>query len=211
MSTGQGYIINNNGDEVEETALRVFRVLHPILNALTSDFTILGFKKESPNYHLGRKVRSQYTCPTSQDIIIVKTFTDILDDTGTLSQLQVTFDFYNEKGEVGLSKTEIVKKYNKAEAKTEQRKRRSRQIDFLEAGAEGTLIEPYVDAIIHHYATEIQLYKEHGSKDFENAILSEDDIYISSYLQIEVPRLDDPSTKISIKNSILYQLTGVLE
>ena len=97
---------------------------------------------------------------------------------------------------------------NKAEAKTELRKRRGRQVDFLLAGAESTPIEPVVDALIHYYSNQVELYITHGVDDWKNAILNESDVTILGYLSIEVPRTDNPNISITIKNSMLYQITG---
>ena len=197
--------------EYNPKSLRVHRALPRNLDPLINDFTILGFRKISPYYSRGMKKHSLYLCASSDDVVVEKIFEDVFSDDGRLTGLQVTFNFYNENNEIGLTKTEIVKSLNFAEARTEQRKRRARQVDFLEAGAQGTPIEPYVFALIDHYNDSIQKYITHNSNDWEYQINNETDSTILAYLSIQVPRLDDPTRTITIKESLLYQITGVLD
>lgn len=195
---------NHNGSE--DFPLRVFRVLPADQNPLIADFSILGFRKESPSYERGRKTQALYKCVDKEEIIVEKIFNDIRDENGRLTAVQVTFNWYDEDDNISLTKTEIVRKYNKYEAETEERKRRERQIDYLVAGAKDTPIESYINTVFSHYYDEQMVYKQKGTDEFSNAILTETDPTILMILGIEVPRGDDPSKLISVKNSILYQL-----
>lgn len=193
--------------------LRVHRVLPSSNNPLISDFTILGFRKVAPYYDRGIKYKAEYKCTDKDEVIVEKIFTDIRDtSTGRLTDLQVLFNFYCEDGTIGLSKTEVVKSYNKAQAETEERKRRERALDFLISEARHTALEPVMDALIFHYHNDIVLYKEKASPSFAAAINAETDPTIQAYLEIRVPFSADPlNYTIPVKESILYQIHALDE
>ena len=162
MSIGEGFILNSDGEEVEAKLLRVFRVLSPEQKPLTTDFSLLGFNKVSPSYDKGRKTKAQYKCPTKDELIVEKLFSDVFDSEGLLSGIQVTFNWYCEDDTLGLTKTEIVKRFNKYEAETEERKRRYRQFDYLRASVKNTPYEPYIAILIGYFQLEIDAYKNDG-------------------------------------------------
>lgn len=192
--------------------LRVHRVMPLDSDPLITDFTILGFRKESPSYDRGRKTQSRYLCLSTTEEIVVKTFSDVRDVQGTLSGLQVEFKYYDESGAVALTKTEIVKNYNKYEAQTEERKRRERQLDYMIASGKNTPIEPYIDIIFGHYAIQEQQYRTHGSSHLADAIKNETDQNILGILGImtipvEANHPDWPNG-CTVGQGIIYQITG---
>lgn len=197
----EGYILNSNNDIVKKEQLRVFRSLEIGFNPLNHDFTILGFKKVSPKYEKGKKTKAEYKCPTFDEVIVDKVFKDIREN-GVLKALEITFNWYNEEGEIGLTKKEIVKTYNIAEAETTERERRLKQIDYLVASAIGTPIESYVNDIFDHYYTQVEKYKSKGTKEFEDSINTENDATILNYLSIIVGANGE-----TVKDSILNQIT----
>jgi len=212
LSQAEIDLINNAVDTHDATPnslLRIFRVLRSDQNPLTTDFTILGFRKESPSYDRGKKVQSRYLCQNTEEEIVVKTFTDIRDANGILTGLQVDFKWYDEEGNVSLIKTEIVKNFNKFEAETEERKRRYRQFDYLRASVKYTPLEQHLGLLIRHYSRYITEYQDDGLLGLNDAMINETDPTIASILQIEVPRNDGQGTTTVIK-SIQYQI-GTLE
>lgn len=191
--------------------LRVHRVLPKDSDPLISDFSILGFRKMAPYYDRGRKDRAIYMCVTKEEIIVEKVFRDIRDESGRLTDLEITFNWYRDDDTIGLTKTEIAKSFNKAESKTEERKRRERQLDFLLAEGEGSAAEPILDDIFAHYYDQILHYKEDGSSVLADALNNEQDSQISFYLTIRVPFSADPENfTVPIKEAILYQI-GALD
>ena len=199
--------------EYDPKRLRVFRVLPMNLDPLISDFTILGFRKIAPYYDRGIKYQADYKCADKDELIVTKKFTDIRDPiTGRLTDLQILFEYYCEDGTIGLTKTELAKSYNKAQAETEERKRRERAIDFLVSEARHTPLEPIMEAIINHFHEEQLRYKEKGGTIFADAIKAETDPTINGYLDILVPFTSDPDNfQIPIREATLYQLWDIDE
>lgn len=213
----EGQVVELTITDLDPQRLRIYRVVplrytHEEVKTLI-DFSILGFRKIAPHYDRGVKTKSEYKCADKDELIVRKSFTDIRDPiTGRLTDLQVLFEWFAEDGSVQMTKTEIVKSFNKAQAETEERKRRERSIDFLISEARHTPLETIMDALITHYHDQQLLYKEKGSSDFADAINNETDATILAYLAIQVPFTSDPENyTIGIKESILYQLYDITE
>jgi len=211
--------IINNHDSSPVPLLRVYRVLPKDSNPLISDFSLLGLRKESPSYERGRKTRAVYKCVEKEEVVVEKIFNDVRNENGTLTGIEVTFNWYNEDNEIGLSKTEIVRKYNKYEAETEERKRRGRQTDYLVAGAKGTPIEASINAVFDMLFNEVQVYEQKNNSSLvvskldsiqyiENASTPEEMENNGMWHilnNIALPRVDDPSKFIYVIQSIKYQ------
>jgi len=210
MSVAEGFVINSVGDEVPAKQLRVFRSLDFDKDPLTSDFSILGFRKKAPHYDRGRKTKAEYHCAINDDMIVEKIFSDILEN-GKLSKLQIEFRWFCEDGTIGLTKTEIVEDYSKAKAKTVLRERRERSIDFLISEGEDTPVEPIMNALISHYENVKDDYIKYGNDSFANAILNETDPTMNGYLDIRVPFTSDNNFNVPIRESILYQIGSLDE
>lgn len=155
--------LSNEVDRLNSKKLRVHRVLNDWSDPLTSDFTILGFEKESPSYDRGRKTKAQYKDIATGEIVVEKIFSDVFHETeDRVKALSVTFNFYSEDGSIGSTKTEEVKKYNKFESETLERGRRYRQFDYLRASVKGTAHEPYIAIITEYFKNSIEAYKDNG-------------------------------------------------
>ena len=183
----------------------------------------MGFRKVSPSYERGRKTRSLYKCTENDEVIVEKIFEDVRDENGTLSGLQITFNWYNEDGEIGLTKTQQVKSFNKYQAETQERQRRERQIDYLVAGAKGTPIEANINMVFDFLYDEVMLYKEKANPqpmvDKLNSIQYIANASTQQELEnngmwyilnaVALPRVDDPNKYIYVIQSIKYQI-GVM-
>ena len=202
----------DNHDPTPTPELRVYRSLPKDMNPLISDFSILGFRKVAPHYDRGRKIKAEYKCVDKDEIIVEKIFSDIRDvNTGILTGLQVTFNWYDENNNIGLTKTEIVKQLNKAQAETIERQRRERAIDFLISEARNTPNEPFISALMLHYEVQINHFKTKSADDFATAIKNETDPTILAILQARVPFASDHSYTVPVKESILYQIGTLSE
>jgi len=203
MSAGEGYIINGHNQEVKPEALRVYRVLSSQLKAEQTDFSILGFRKMSPGYVKGRKVLTQYLDNVLEEVIVEKIFIDVIDENGLLIGLEITFNWYSENGDVGVSKTEIVKNYNATEAEEEYEKRRRRQIRFLKASAKAKPgFGPYVDLLFAHFYQQIEAYKDPGTNAFKVSMENETDPTIRTILDT----VFDSETGATVQQLIIAEL-----
>lgn len=209
----------HDGSEVEETDLRVYRVLDTRLNHLVHDFTILGFRKVSPKYDRGRKIEAEYICAVTDDKVVKKIFSDVRNESGRLTQLQVEFQWFNELGEIGDSKIEIVKNYNEWEAQTEERKRRERQRDFLVGEADRAGAKAYLDMLFDYFKGQIDAYIETGSNAWEIAVKNHAPKFVNddpaqgpdaSAIETQIYGILEarPEGVFSIKEAILYQIAG---
>jgi len=200
---------------VEEFPLRIYRAVSKnythdyIMNEV--DFSILGFRKMSPYYDRGRKRSAEYWCADKDEIIVRKTFSDVLDENGKLIELKVLFEWFKENGEVGLSKTQIVERYSKSKARTVLRERRYRAMDFLESEAEGTPLEPIMEYLTTLFHNEIEKWKSHNSDVFKEALFNTTDPTAQAYLNIQVPLTSMPHLQTKIINSILFQINELTE
>lgn len=186
--------------------LRIFRVLPEDQNPLIADFSILGFRKMSPSYDRGKKTKALYKCVDKDEIVVEKIFQDVLSpESGNLIALQVVFNWYDEEGNIGLTKTEIVKNLNKFEAETEIRKRRYRQFDYLRASVKGTPYEFYIAVLITHFNSQIQKYKDDGLFNLHTDMLNEVDPQIRAILDSSIAR-NDGLGDTTVMKSMQYQI-----
>ena len=172
----------------------------PSSDVTKKDFTLVGLTKASPKYDKGKKMFAAYYADREQTKIVVKkSFSDAFED-GKMVGLHITFEFFDENGEVGFSKTEF-KPLNTSEVASLLRKRRQRAIDYLRASSIGTPIERYVVIILKHYKNEIELYVQGATDDFENALNNEQSEQIAALLNIVVSA-DGRTVKDNIKHQI---------
>lgn len=197
-------IINHNKNKIN-TYLLIDDYLDKNDNILTTDVSVLGLRKKSPMYMRGRKTMACYHGEDGTPIV-EKRFKDLRDENGVLSELEITFNWFNNDGTIGLTKIDIAKEYNIYEAEREEEKRRCRQFAYLRASAKNTPNEPFITLITRHYQNEIDLYKSEGDLLLKDSMNNETDPTISAILNTEVDRNDDPTKKITVKNSILYQM-----
>lgn len=181
------------------------------------DFTLIGLHKHQPEYNQGRKYLATYL-DDNENVVVRKTFSDVIGNHSVwggsgfinvqgIIGIQILFEWIDVDGNVGLSKTEIVKSLNIVEEQTLLRERRVRSIDYLIASAKGTDAEPVLDSLYTHYETFVKRFKEYGDDSFKNAILNETDATIIYQLSIQISKPNN--TQTSIKNNILYQIGAI--
>lgn len=187
--------------------LKIEKFILPDIDVENFDFTLLSeLKKESPRYDKGRKIESNYT--HEDDLIVKKTFNDVLDIDGNLTGLEMRIDWYNENGSIGITKNQIIKNLNIYEVETLLRTRRLRSIDFLVAGAKDTPIESHVNELFKRYKEEVDLYVYNNSDDFKNIVINESESPYKEYLEIIVaPPSDKYPSGVTVKDGILYQIS----
>ena len=202
------FILNSLGQEVDPLDLKIFRVLSPYLDPKTAELSPLGLKKVNSVPDKGKVNLTQYFCSISDEIVVEKHFKDIRDDYGVLIEIEVTLNWYNEGGSIGLSKTEIIEQFNKFEAETEERKRRYRQFDYLRATVKNTDKESFIKDLSCHYYIEINWYQNHGITLLSDKMEAETDTYILSILNAEIERNDGQGTT-TVKKAIQYQMSVI--
>lgn len=185
--------------------LKVFRYLSRFLDPKTSDFTIIGLRKVSPLRDRGRKREAEYRCPSDDSLVVKKIFTDVV-PSAELLNISCKFDWYDENGDIALTKTETVKEYSKDETETVYRERRSRQMDYLKGSVKGTALETGGNYLWARYATEISLYEGDGTLGLDTVIDNETDTTALAVLDTYVPRNDDSTKPISVRQAIKYQM-----
>lgn len=213
--TQLGVLVSGHVDEKEEMSL----VIKPFLSGQKGDtkdvdFTLIGLFKGSPVYDKGEKKEHTYYADIDETIPAVKrTFVDWYADEddgqgGTVSVWQGvdrTFEWFDDQGAVSLTKTEK-QSYDHRMKGAQKKKRRQRQIDNLEGGAEGTPIEPMVTAIFEHYKEDVDKYiNSPNYTGLADAINNETDPTISGYLAIVVGAPGNPTA--TVKDAILYEIT----
>lgn len=203
-----GVIVEVPLSEYDPTRLRVHRVLPENLNPLISDFTILGFKKLSPSYDRGKKLRAKYMCIEKDEIIVEKIFQDVRDEHGILTGLNITFNWYSEDNIIRATKTELAKEFNKYEAETEERKRRYRQFDYLRASVKGTPFEYYIAILINHFNVQIHKYQDDGIMDLNADMIAETDPTIRGILDAVMAR-NDGLGDTTVMKSMQYQIGSI--
>ena len=185
----------------EQEELRIFPSLmmypRPIVIE-NLDFTTMGLTKSTPEYVKGRKVSATYI-NNDGEVVVQKLFNDVAEG------LEITIEWLCHDGSVGLRKT-FTKPMSIHEKAEQTRKRRNRQISYLQLSAVGTPIESYVEALFLRYKTETEMYIQTGSSSLETVINAETEQPYITYLAIQVPS-DDQGNFYSVKDSILNQIT----
>lgn len=156
------------------------------------DFTLLGLTTETPKYAAkGVKQKAEYTFEGK--IVVSKIFEYVANG------LKITINYHLENGAVGYFKQEFkpldiveIAKINKAN--------RDRSITFLQASSIGTPIEAHVNTLLKRYKTEVDLYIQNGTKDFENVVNAEAKPPFLNYLNI----LLQPN--LTVKQAIIKQI-----
>jgi len=207
-------------DPSPDSPLKIYNFIHPDLDHRTTDFTIVGLKKSSPRYDRGRKVEADYIDPETKKMVVRKVFTDQRDvETGILTGLLIDFEWYKENGEVGDTKTELVKEYNEWEAETIERQRRQKQKDFLVREGKRSGAEAYMTMLLHYFSEQISDYIALGSNAWAEALKAHMPKFINddptgepdqSAIETQIYGIltAKPEGNLSIKEAILYQITG---
>lgn len=164
------------------------------------DFTLFGFHKKS-TWNKGRKQKTGYYDPQTDELIVQKTFTDIMEN-DVLIGIEILFEWIGMNGEVAESKTQEVY-LDILESGELVRKRRQRAIDKLVLSTRAFPKIAYVlDTIFAHYKTEIEKFIATGSSVFKDAMENETDAEIKKLLNA----IANPENNFTVKDSILYEI-----
>ena len=183
--------------------LRIYELLEhlPFIPLIEHfDFTTIGLRTETPKYgKKGVKEMSEYTY--NNKCCVRKLFDYTIDG------LWITFEWLCLDGTVGIRKI-IFKPLNVVEIAKIKKSNRDRTITYLQASAKGTPIENYVNVLLKHYKTEVDLFIYNDTEDFKNVINNESEQPFLTYLSIiiEVPSEKYPNGK-TVKDAILEQIT----
>lgn len=194
---------------------------------LKTNVAFLGLIQGAWDFSRGARTERLYTCPDTDGFVHVRDYYEyvMVDGSRTIDSYTRKLQWFNVEGEVALEK-DITPVLNIKNKKRLNRDIRQGRIDYMIAAAEelnnlaAFVLEPYksdflkandsIDLILKQYESEITHYIDTGSREFENAIINEDNPILVEVLSLGVRPPDElfPSG-LTIKQSILHQLTGV--
>lgn len=178
------------------------------------DITLLENLYNLKRYARGYKIYSKYfdvekfedeiTCPA-----VSIDYSLIYDESGILTGEKRVISWYNTDDQPVFTKTSI-ENYSAKDAAKILKDIRETRILYLQ-NPEGEFINEqvraYITLLFNHYKQEVSDYILSGSKDFENAINTETDQNILSILNAQLPVNAVNPHLVTIKESILYQIT----
>lgn len=127
-------------------------------------------------------------------------YEDLIEN-ASIVKIKKTVQYYNEDDSIYCSKVEYELVRNEDKLK---RSRSQAAYDYLRNSAKGTPVEPYINAILEHYAPQISLWLL-GSKDvLLNAINNESDATIIAYLNLTIA-----ANGKKVKDAVFEQVNGV--
>ena len=85
-----------------------------------------------------------------------------------------------------------------------KRSRSQAAYDYLRNSSKGTPVEPYINAILEHYATQITLWLLGSKKVLLDAINNEADAKMVGYLNLVV----NPENGKTVKDTVFEQVNG---
>jgi hypothetical protein len=156
----------------------------------------------------------------------VKTQHDYCSDDGTLlvrkqftytpTGVNISFEWFDRNGEVGLTKGEF-KPLSAVEVANLKKKNRDRTLMYLKSTAENTPAAQFVEAILSHYKYSIELWLLNGTAEWLMAMATEPEfeadgvtpnpIYQYLNIQTQIPNETYPNG-ITVKDGISYQITA---
>ena len=186
----------------------------------------LGLDQDVWELTRGARVERLYTDPADDSLRIRDSYTYTMTDGDRVATPSTRkIEWFKTDGTVGLEVTRNLK-FSPKSLKGVQREIRQGRIDYLETAAENlrelalTLAEPEktqyntvadnIDNLFAHYEHDVLEYIQRGTMAFENAVNNETDATILAILAIpaRAPDADFPNG-LTVKQSIIYQLTGV--
>ena len=186
--------------------LRIFYFIRADQNPKHVDFSIIGLRKKPPKYTQGRKYLATYTDEADRPVV-EKEFFDVHDpETGRLMAIYIKFSWFREDGDVGLTKTEVAREFDKYEAETLLYKRRQDQVNFMKAGARDTPLEAYLNLLLSNYENELWRYVENASPEIYDAIIGETDPQLVAILNTQFV---SSFGLLTVRQSVLHQLQYV--
>jgi hypothetical protein len=177
--------------------LRVFKFIKQNISSIDEllqiDFTLLGLVNETPKY--GNKGIKQMSSYTHDNLIVVEKLFNYLE-----KGLEITFNYYLNDGNIGVSKTEF-KPLDKVEIGKIKKSNRDRTITYLQVSGMGTPIEQFVNALLKRYKNEVDLFIYNDTDDFKNKVISETEQPYLTYLNIQT------APNWTVKDAILKQIS----
>jgi len=188
-----------------ESELRIWPYINSMPNVPhipSLDYTIIGLVSKPSVYGMGGIKSYHEYVNEFDDVVVLKTFT--YSSTGTTLRME----WMKHDGTVGVTKNEFKPQTPVAVANL-KKQNRDRTLMYLKATAEGTALETVVDAILKHYKYEIEIWLMNGTSDWVDAIGTEVDATILTYLAIvaEAPSANYPNG-ITVGEGIIMQTTA---
>lgn len=192
---------------------------------IRTDIQFLGLEQQAWEFIRGARTQRVYL-DSNQLVNICDSYTYVYAaDSRSVVSMERRIAFFDENG-VEIHGIDISKPQNVKSIKVLNRELRQGQLDYLEAGAENlrglaeTVAEPTksqfiqiadsIDVLFSHYEVQVDHYIQRGTMEFEEAINNESDAAILAILALpgRLPDAEFPSG-LTVKESIIYQLTGV--
>ena len=128
-------------------------------------------------------------------------YEDVLKD-GSIVKIKKTVQYYNEDDSIYCSKVEYELVRNEDKLK---RSRSQAAYDYLRNSSKGTPVEPFVNAILEHYASQISLWLLGSKNALLDAIDKETDAKMIGYLNLVV----NLASGKKVKDTIFEQVNGM--
>lgn len=205
--------------------LVIHRILDPEVNPLLVDFSIIGL--DAYEWQYDRGARAQRLYKNGDDVAVRDTYSYSYDASNRFVTSYVrTIEWLAEDGSVSISKN-VTPSLTGKKIKELNRAIRQGRIDYLESAAEALLalsetvpeplksqfaqISQSIDLLFEHYSTQVVAYIHRGEDDFEDAVENELEASMVSILALPARPPDSVFTNgLNVKQSIIYQLTGVI-
>lgn len=212
-------IITDNTPDSRDYILKM-ETLNPMLfrrseeELKSVDITLLDGLHNLKRYARGYKIYSKYfTTPNFEDEITVPAvsidYSLIYDQSGNLTGEKRIITWYDTNDKAVFTKTSI-ESYSAKDAAKILKDIRETRILYLQ-NPEGEFINEqvraYITLLFNHYKQQVSDYILSGSKDFENAINNETDQTILAILNAQLPVNAVNPQLVTIKQSIMYQIT----
>lgn len=169
------------------------------------DLNLIGMFKRASLYNAKgiKEVTKYYSDKSFEDKVCEIRYSQRFEN-GKLVGRNKDFVFFNQDGEVGLSfiKEEVLEP---DAVELVLRSARFRALNKLIDGVKDTPLEQYISIIYNNYSSEIQSYKDGGTRTFFDAIDNETNQSILDVLDIVVPT--GGFQGMSIRSILFYVIT----
>ena len=192
---------------------------------VTTNIKYLGLKPQVWGFSRGSKTIRDYLYENDNIAGKIRydyTYKDGLREIATVKR---HIDLYDSEGNIFFTQ-DITKPMNITQLKRLNYEIREGRMNYLREAAKDLpqfspfVPEPYktdflkgpdaVEMLSNYYRAEMDEYEKSGSKDFENKVLNESNEFMLNVLNLNVRPPDNLfPTGLTIKQSILHQLTGV--
>lgn len=193
---------------------------------LLTDIQFLGLNQGAWEFNRGARTTRDYT-DDSDNLLVRDSFSYTLTNSDRdVATLTRQIEWFNSSGTAEITK-DTTPTISQKQLKAVNREIRQGRLDYLESAAENlrtiaeTLSDPLksqyisiadsIDALFVHYGSEVTHYIQRGTLEFENAVNGETDATILAVLALPSRPADaEFPVGLTVKQSILYQLTGVI-